>query len=172
MSNISEICNNPLNIKMTKDNWKGRTGEHKGFVSFMSDRWGYRAAVKILLGYIADGLWTPKMIISKWAPSVENDVSAYCRAVEMASGGKLKRNEDLMTWGDLVELMKCMTLVERGVIGDADMIHSGIRLALPTLNEKQKKGYSHFGLYSCDLVGTANDRSAESYEAFNALEGV
>lgn len=137
---ISEIAHNPLNIRVTNDVWKGQKGQYKGFVDFVDDVDGYRAAVKILLGYIGDGLVTPRDIISKWAPETENDVEAYLFRVCKPTISSLIADEPIRSRKQFRELIYMMTFVERGKAGDFALINKGYALALKALTRKQTKG--------------------------------
>lgn len=71
--------NNPFNIRNNKHNkWCGQVGSHKGFCCFSERIFGIRAAAIILIrSYRYFGLCTIKDIISRWAPSNENDTKSY-----------------------------------------------------------------------------------------------
>ena len=58
-------------------------GEHldKEFEVFTSMQYGCRAALKLLRKYIKDGCNTPRKIIQRWAPPVENNTTAYLNMV-------------------------------------------------------------------------------------------
>lgn len=78
--------NNPLNIRRNpKNNWVGKLegGEllDKEFEVFTSIEYGCRAALKLLRKYIKDGYNTPRKIIQRWAPPVENNTTAYLNMV-------------------------------------------------------------------------------------------
>lgn len=71
--------NNPLNIRYNdRNDWLGQVGETKGFARFKSVEYGFRAAYKLLLNYRQNyGLITIAQIISRWAPSNENNTQGY-----------------------------------------------------------------------------------------------
>jgi len=70
--------NNPLNIRYNSGNhWQGLTGENKGFCTFKSRVYGYRAAFVNLQTYNVAGKDTIREIINKWAPATENNTAAY-----------------------------------------------------------------------------------------------
>ena len=137
---ISDLAHNPLNIRATNDVWKGQRGQFKGFVDFVDDIYGYRAAVKILLGYIGDGFVTPRAIISKWAPVTENDVEAYLSRVCNSTISTLRADEPICSRWQFRELIYMMTFVERGKAGDFALINKGYALALKALTRKQTMG--------------------------------
>jgi hypothetical protein len=81
--------NNPTNIDYHKGtDWLGLdTPPTDGrFCRFTDAVYGLRAAAKILLKYRKRGITSVQGIIGTWAPSVENNTSAYVRAVSGALG--------------------------------------------------------------------------------------
>lgn len=80
---------NPLNIRRTKDKWRGLLEEQKDeeFFQFHTFYYGWRAAIIIITkSYRALGLRTISQIIRRWAPSNENDTETYIGFVEKYSG--------------------------------------------------------------------------------------
>lgn len=83
---------NPGNIDYNPANqWHGQLKPdpsiEKRFARFDMPENGIRALGKLLLTYQRKrGLKTVKAIISRWAPSIENDTYAYVRAVEANTG--------------------------------------------------------------------------------------
>ena len=82
---------NPLNIRRTaKDSWKGlaEAQNDRAFCQFRSLEYGWRAAFYLLTRtyYHKYRLYTIRGIISKWAPSCENDTSAYVQNVSRLTG--------------------------------------------------------------------------------------
>lgn len=83
---------NPGNIDYVAANqWQGQLKPdlsiEKRFARFDTPENGIRALGKLLLTYQRKhGLKTVNAIISRWAPSVENDTAAYVRAVEANTG--------------------------------------------------------------------------------------
>ena len=83
--------NNPLNIRRTaKDQWKGLRGQQTdtAFCQFETMEWGWRAAFRLLTRtyYRKYGLRTIRDIVSRWAPSSENDTRAYIQNVSRLTG--------------------------------------------------------------------------------------
>ena len=75
---------NPGNIRMTKDKWQGlRTVQtDKEFFQFEEMKWGYRALIRTLQNYRKrHGCMTIADFIRRWAPSRENNTTAYIRSV-------------------------------------------------------------------------------------------
>lgn len=74
--------NNPLNIRFSVlNNWKGQTGSNRGFCTFESFYFGYRAAAILLKTYFRKGYVTISSIIERWAPRSENNTKAYIKHV-------------------------------------------------------------------------------------------
>ncbi|MHC1788290.1 hypothetical protein [Solidesulfovibrio sp.] len=79
---------NPGNIRHSPDKWLGEVpGNDKSFKTFSDPVYGIRALAKLLLNYERKyGLNTISGIISRWAPTVENNTAAYIDAVAKACG--------------------------------------------------------------------------------------
>jgi hypothetical protein len=82
--------NNPLNIRRSKDQWKGMAEAQTdgAFVQFKTLEYGWRAAFYLLTRtyYHKYRLYTIRSIISKWAPSIENKTDAYIANVSRLTG--------------------------------------------------------------------------------------
>ena len=82
--------NNPLNIRRSKDQWKGmaEVQTDSAFVQFKSMEWGWRAAFYLLTRtyYHKCRLCTIRAIISRWAPESENNPKAYIDNVSRLTG--------------------------------------------------------------------------------------
>ncbi len=76
---------NPLNIRRSKDQWKGMAEAQtdRAFVQFKTMEWGWRAAFQLLTRtyYHKYRLYTIRAIVSRWAPQSENNTSAYIDTV-------------------------------------------------------------------------------------------
>ena len=76
-----ERLNNPGNIDRNAIKWQGMCADQSSdprFVVFNTPEDGIRALAKVLLSYYRKhGLNTVRGIINRWAPSTENDTSAY-----------------------------------------------------------------------------------------------
>ena len=81
---------NPLNIRRSKDQWKGmaEVQSDRAFVQFKSLEYGWRAAFYLLTRtyYHKYRLYTIRGIVSKWAPPGENNTEAYIRNVARLTG--------------------------------------------------------------------------------------
>ena len=76
--------NNPGNIRITKDKWKGLREEQtdKEFFQFVSMAYGYRALLRTLQNYRKrHGCETISDFIRRWAPPSENNTMTYIRFV-------------------------------------------------------------------------------------------
>lgn len=81
--------NNPGNIEKTSDAWQGLADiqPDSRFFTFIDPVYGIRALAKIIRNYRDRyGLNTVQGIINRWAPPVENNTSAYVRAVAAKVG--------------------------------------------------------------------------------------
>ena len=82
--------NNPLNIRRSKDKWKGLRAVQADaqFCQFESLEYGWRAAFYLLTRtyYHKYRLFTIRAIISKWAPPCENNSKAYVENVSRLTG--------------------------------------------------------------------------------------
>ena len=82
--------NNPLNIRRSKDKWKGMRAVQSDaqFVQFESLEWGWRAAFYLLTRtyYHKYRLFTIRAIVQKWAPAIENNTKAYINNVSRLTG--------------------------------------------------------------------------------------
>ena len=81
---------NPLNIRRSKDQWQGmkKTQSDSSFCQFETFEDGWRAAFVLLTRtyYHKYRLYTIRTIIRRWAPSNENDTSAYIANVSLLTG--------------------------------------------------------------------------------------
>ena len=71
--------NNPFNIKDTTIDWKGETGHDfdPTFEEFISMEMGVRAGMLLLRNYLRKGKNTIGAIITRFAPSSENNTVSY-----------------------------------------------------------------------------------------------
>lgn len=81
--------NNPGNIRHGASKWQGMAPEQTDaeFVQFVSPEYGIRA-IAVTLNTYRDryGINTIERIISRWAPSNENDTESYIKSVERKTG--------------------------------------------------------------------------------------
>ena len=80
--NLGTSLNNWLNIRfLSGNNWKGQIGQQEGFCHFDTVGHGLRAGRIILEHYFREGIDTIEQVISKYAPSTENDTEGYIKNV-------------------------------------------------------------------------------------------
>ncbi|MCI2121434.1 MAG: structural protein P5 [Bacteroidales bacterium] len=108
---------NPLNLKRSSDVYEGEiTSSDERFKQFSSMAYGYRAAFRNLYAYeTKHGLYTIRGLISRWAPSNENNTSTYIDTVSMRSG--IGADEIISTRNEvqMVKIVAAMSFVENGV---------------------------------------------------------
>ncbi len=80
--------NNPGNIRDTAgDTWQGQQGTDGEFAIFETPEFGLRALARLLQNYReVHGLRSVRGIISRYAPTNENNTSAYINHVSSALG--------------------------------------------------------------------------------------
>lgn len=112
--------------------WDGQVeGSDKSFCTFVSAEWGVRALAKTLMNYgRVHGLNTVSEIISRWAPSVENDTDAYIESVADAIGWYSWVPLDLDNMSTVTDLVKAIIHHENGVQPYSDeLIETGVCMA-------------------------------------------
>lgn len=123
---------NPGNLRHG-DAWKGMAPKQpdQDFVTFIDPLWGLRAMAKVLLAYTTlHGRRTVRAIVSRWAPSSENDTDAYVAMVARAMRVDPDAPLDLTKDSVLSDLMRAMVRHENGVQPyDPALILSAIRQA-------------------------------------------
>lgn len=96
--------NNPMCIRLTTDRWVGMAYNQtdREFVQFINVKYGLRAGLIILHGYITKHhLRTIPAIIGRWAPASENDTSGYVNQVCSITG--IKRDQ-VINAADRIEI--------------------------------------------------------------------
>lgn len=106
--------NNPLNLVVSDNAWKGKLEPQGRFERFCSMEFGTRAALRNLRTYINRYQRnTIHKIISAWAPATENDTKGYIQAVSRWTG--LPANQQLAFDKEtMFELFDAMTRMENG----------------------------------------------------------
>ena len=132
---------NPLNIRKAGTQWRGMVSnpEETDFCTFVSLAYGYRAAWIILSNYLLwfaqhGAIFCIKTIISRWAPSTENDTRAYSNRVAKLSGipANTILRSPLLDPDSFVKIISAMTVVENGIPlseVSVDEIKAGYKLA-------------------------------------------
>lgn len=73
---------NPGNIRISLSQWMGKLRiADPEFEQFSEMKFGIRALMKLLIGYINRDFNTIEKIITRYAPSNENDTQAYIKSV-------------------------------------------------------------------------------------------
>ncbi|AQT94307.1 structural protein [Pseudomonas azotoformans] len=128
---------NPGNIDYNPANqWLGQLKPdpaiEKRFARFDTAENGIRALGKLLLTYQRKhGLKTVKAIISRWAPSAENDTDAYVRAVEVSTGTRSGAEINLAQPDVLTGFVKAIIHHENAGYAYPDaVLAEGVRRAL------------------------------------------
>lgn len=123
---LAEINCNPLNIRYNPQNqWRGQTGQNKGFCTFKSESYGIRAAYRIICNYIRNGFDTIEAIISRWAPPSENNTEKYiqfvCTETMIHRIEKLKNETEHDYW-TIIIIIQAMAQMECGKKYDENQI--------------------------------------------------
>lgn len=109
--------NNPLNIRISNNQWQGKVANNTDgvFEQFVSMEYGYRAALKLIQNYInLYGLNTVAEIISRWAPDNENDTKRYISTVCAQNNWSANKVIDPNNMQDMADLVYAMAIVENG----------------------------------------------------------
>lgn len=108
--------NNPGNIRISDTPWRGKASPSSDaeFEEFSLPYYGLRALAKILISYMTlRGANTVRKIISRYAPSSENDTDAY--AVHVAKMVRVGLDDRLPPDAEtLVKLVAAIILHENG----------------------------------------------------------
>ncbi|MCA6219634.1 structural protein [Photorhabdus antumapuensis] len=110
--------NNPGNIRWG-DDWQGLVPQSqrtdKSFCQFVSPEYGIRAIVKVIRNYNRKyGINTVNGIISRWAPSNENNTDAYINRVCEDTGTTGAQVVDVFNQIFMTKLIKAIITVENG----------------------------------------------------------
>ncbi|WJJ59382.1 peptidoglycan lytic exotransglycosylase [Salmonella phage ST53] len=128
--------NNPGNIRVSKDQWEGMTGDDGAFVTFDSPESGVRALGKNLLSYGRQGYDSIEKIINRWAPPNENDTQAYIDSVVAATGIPATQSLDLSDPDTLSSLAQAISFHETGSRYNPEVYQQGIARALNGISPK------------------------------------
>lgn len=126
--------NNPGNIRKSKDKWQGLADNQpdSDFFTFKSPEWGIRAIARILIKYQDDyDLQTITAIISRWAPTNENNTDGYIATVCKESGIGRQVPISLHDYASIFPIVKAIIHVESGVKAPYtdDQLNRGLALA-------------------------------------------
>lgn len=124
--------NNPGNIEYTGVAWKGLANPPSDgrFMRFVDPAWGLRALARVLVNYQRlHGIDTVRGIINRWAPSFENNTTAYMSHV--ADYLEVGVDEKINIEERLFDLIVVIVQHENGKQPySAKQINSGIELAV------------------------------------------
>lgn len=123
--------NNPLNIRIG-NTWLGEKDnpDDNVFEQFVTIEYGLRAAFLILRRYIRRyKLNTIRLIVSRWAPEVENKTEAYISAVCKTTGLDADIPVLFEDKETLCRIVSAMCLVECGCTVDIAKIEKGYDMA-------------------------------------------
>ena len=121
--------NNPGNLRKTADKWEGQTGDDGEFCTFVDLEHGCRAMMKLLINYKKRyGLDTLSKIISRYAPTTENDTSTYLQTVAKATELNPNQALDFNAQDTLVRVAQAMCKVETGSTLPIEILKSGFTL--------------------------------------------
>lgn len=109
--------NNPLNIRKGND-WQGERKPQTDaeFEEFVDIEHGLRAAIIIVKNYMAKRIDTPTAIISRWAPSSENNTQAYINYVKQRTQINMTERFKFTNKARVCLLLWAMAQYECGVI--------------------------------------------------------
>lgn len=123
--------NNPLNIRIGNA-WLGEVSNptDNEFEQFTSLRWGLRAGFLLLKRYINRyHLNSIRLIVSRWAPSSENNTEAYIKRVSTLTGFDADETINFDSKMQMCALVEAMCQVECGCTVDDNEIREAYELA-------------------------------------------
>ena len=124
--------NNPLNIRRSRDKWKGMAPKQTdpAFVQFQTMAYGYRAAFVLLRTYRQKyGYNTIRKIVKRWAPPSENNTDRYIENVSRWTGidpDKLIAGQDANA---MIAIVAAMSRMENGREANPADVAEGWRMA-------------------------------------------
>lgn len=128
--------NNPGNIRVSKDQWEGMTGDDGAFVTFDSPESGVRALAKNLQSYGRQGYDSIEKIINRWAPPSENETQSYIDSVVSATGIPATKSLDLSNPDTLSALAQAISFHETGSRYNPEVYQKGVARALNGISPK------------------------------------
>lgn len=128
--------NNPGNIRVSKDQWEGMTGDDGAFVIFDTPDSGVRALAKNLMSYGRQGYDSIEKIINRWAPPNENDTQSYISSVVAATGIPATQSIDLTNPDVLASLSEAIGYHETGSRYNPEVYQQGVARALNGISPK------------------------------------
>jgi hypothetical protein len=118
---------NPGNIRKTDTKWKGEVpGGDGAFETFVSMPYGYRALIKLMQNYQRNHrLKSIRQLISRWAPSSENNTEAYIATVARETGFGRDQSIDMKDRRTAMLMAAAISFVENGVKADMNDVMRG-----------------------------------------------
>ena len=126
--------NNPGNLITTTVAWQGKiplnknTDQNKKFEQFENVYYGIRAMIRQFITDIGRGKNTVKLLITKYAPPIENDTDAYINSVAKTLGVSPSQKLTEINSTFLLRLARAVLKVELGkdhvLLTDADIVKS------------------------------------------------
>lgn len=120
--------NNPGNLRLSKDKWKGlrETQEDKEFFQFKSIEWGYRALIITLQTYREKhDCWNIRDFIKRWAPPSENNTEAYIKTVCAKMGVPEYWCPNVRDQITMIMFAASISYVENGVLAEIEDVAKG-----------------------------------------------
>ncbi|MCW8330871.1 virion protein [Photobacterium sp. SDRW27] len=122
--------NNPLNIEYSKRNkWRGQVGTDGRFVIFEDDKYGFRAAARVLRSYQRRGINTIHSIVHTFAPDNENESDHYANMVAQWTGYGKHQQLDVHNDDTAMVVIKAMARMEVGHSYSTAEVMEGVALA-------------------------------------------
>lgn len=106
--------NNPGNIR-PGDPWTGKVGENAGFIVFRTLQLGIRALSMDLCNKYLKGYDTIREVLTRYAPTSENDTEKYIKSVAKSTGLDPNKPYEL-SQKTLTDLVLAICLHENGKI--------------------------------------------------------
>lgn len=135
--------NNPGNIRIGGQKFIGEKDKStdSAFRQFVTMPFGYRAMFVLLRNYIKSGNNTIEKIISRYAPSNENNTTAYINAVVQGSGINPNTIIHIDDLDSLTKIIAAMSMVENAVKAVISDVLEGKKLLIQTyaIEELKKK---------------------------------
>ncbi|MGF1702528.1 virion protein [Photobacterium makurazakiensis] len=122
--------NNPLNIEYKASNkWRGQVGSDGRFSIFEDDKYGFRAAARVLRSYQKRGVNTIDSIVHTFAPSHENDSDHYANMVSQWTGYGKHQMLDAKNNDTVAVVIQAMARMEVGRQYPLSEVMEGVKLA-------------------------------------------
>ena len=123
--------NNPLNLRISSNNWKGKVPVSENtdgaFEQFTTMAYGFRAALKNLQSYINKyNCNTIQAIVNKWAPASDgNNPTSYASRVANTTGYAVTQTVTANDKEKLCKIAYAMAIVENGSAPQMADVYAG-----------------------------------------------